>query len=124
MSKRVFIIAVIISAVLAINSVLSNLANRPSVSVFEPGVQSPVNYRRYDNLRKTNIATIQSALERYRIDNNQYPSSLDMLEGLYLAEKVADPVTKKGYTYRLIGPSAYELSAKMSDGSLYTVTFP
>lgn len=126
MSKRAFYIAILISALLAVNSFISYVvrARRYSERIFESAVQPPTSQKGYDISRKTNLYAIQSALERYRLDHNQYPRSIKELQGIYLVEIPNDPVTKESYMYNFIDSKRYTLSARMDDGSLYTVTSP
>lgn len=124
MTKNAFIIALLISTLLVVSSFVSYMARRSSKTVLEPSAQPVTSQKGYDSLRKMNLTTIQSGLERYRLVRNKYPNSLKELEGAFMRTVPKDPVTKKNYEYELFNSQTYELSARMDDGSLYTVTSP
>jgi hypothetical protein len=126
MSRNWFYIALLVSSLVAVYSFVSYMARARSSSggVFESSSRPATSQRGYNTVRKTNLATIQAALERYRIDHDEYPMYLEELEGIYLVELPKDPATKSDYGYRFLDPQSYELSARMEDGSLFTVTSP
>jgi hypothetical protein len=65
--------------------------------------------------------SIQTALESYRLKNNQYPESLDQLvKASMLSGNQKNPYTTKPYDYESDGKT-YTLSTKLGDGRDYQI---
>jgi hypothetical protein len=79
-----------------------------------------------DNIRKSDIHNIRSALELYAsyTSDFSYPTSLSQLTTKHIAKLPKDPTTGENYSYKRTSPTTYILSATLTDGTLYTVTNP
>lgn len=75
-----------------------------------------------DQIRKLDVTSISGGLLEYFQKNKLYPEKLEILSPDYLTVIPLDPVSKVPYSYK---PSedltTYELSAKLSDDSSYSV---
>lgn len=75
-----------------------------------------------DQIRKLDITTINKGLKEYFKKNNKYPKNLEALTPNYLRVISLDPVTKEVYAYVPNKDfSGYTLSAKLSNGSIYSL---
>ena len=75
-----------------------------------------------DQIRKIDITTLKGGLEKYFDKNKKYPKSLEELTPDYLQIITLDPVTKEPYDYVPNEDfSQYTLSAKLGDGTSYSV---
>ena len=75
-----------------------------------------------DQIRKINITTLKGGLKKYFDKNKKYPKSLEELTPDYLRIIALDPVTKEPYGYVPNEDfSQYTLSAKLGDGTSYSV---
>jgi general secretion pathway protein G len=78
-----------------------------------------------DTRRKADLEQLRSALEMYRADVGQYPSSIDFANGIingtdtYLAGPIADPLSTNHYYYLRDGtnPNLYKLCSTLELGS-------
>lgn len=87
---------------------------------------SPIENRnvRYDEIRLRDLDTIRAGVESYYQDNYQIPGTLSQLLGKriktempYLKKEPKDPKTKKGYEYKAVGATKYELCATFDTSS-------
>lgn len=77
-----------------------------------------------DTKRTADLRTIQSALEMYRAENENYPSLLSDLDR-YISPLPRDPVTFKPYKYfSSHNRNTYVLKAKLNDGKYLTIQSP
>lgn len=105
-------------------STYAALFAHPSEPAYVPGKGfSP------DAQRVVDVVTLQGALEKYRVANERYPSTLDALfptfaplaNGTKLTAAPTDPETHQPYTYHVSSDGAtYQLSATLSSGKQYT----
>lgn len=79
-----------------------------------------IRQRGRDGQRKSNLYSIQSALELYRADNGSYPltnafpqcgDSLESGGAIYMQEVPCDPLTDARYTYTSTDGASYTLTA-------------
>lgn len=102
-----------------------------------------------DSRRKQDLATLQTALEFYKIEFGAYPScpsvctpeegEAEWIPGLipefaatlpvdpqedYSEDDISGAGTSQTYNYESSGTSSYELRARLEDGSIYRVVSP
>ena len=75
-----------------------------------------------DQTRKLDLANLEKGLGKYFTQNKKYPEKLEELTADYLIVIPLDPISKEPYRY-VPGKDLdnYVLSAKLSNGSEYTV---
>ena len=79
----------------------------------------------FDQQRKNDIATINSALKSFFLKEKKAPDSLKELVPDPLKELPADPVTKKEYVYTTAqDKQSWQLSATLSNGTKFEVKGP
>lgn len=93
------------------------------------GAFSSVQKNSRDTKRKSNLSTLQSALEQYHADQNYYPASLDLstvtaivgIGATYLGTIPKDPQGGGSYAYQCTNNagacSRYSLCAKMENSA-------
>jgi hypothetical protein len=94
---------------------------------FEPNGLLPTRAPNEDNdyKRKNDLISIRNAIEMYAVDHQgSYPTKLSVLGEPYLKFIPKDPVTNEEYEFKMTSPGVYTISAKLSNGSLFTVTNP
>lgn len=105
--------------------VISIISILISISLF--GIQNSRKSAR-DAKRKSDLEAIRSALEMYKADNGQYPSTSSGMNasslsiGSYISSIPQDPISGRIYVYRCTKVSgtsclAYDLCAALEDGS-------
>jgi hypothetical protein len=72
-----------------------------------------------DVAAKAEIQNIQSALEQYRANNGEYPSSIEMIEGDYM---VSINIQGEKPEYKRISKHEYTLSVELPSGEMYEVS--
>lgn len=77
----------------------------------------------FDKTRKSDLANIKFALDKYERSGGLYPQSLDVLIPSYLANIPRDPVTGGGYFYQAsLDQNDFEVKAILNNGQDYTLT--
>lgn len=75
-----------------------------------------------DQIRKLDITNVKKGLSEYFKENKKYPENLEELSPDFLKVIPLDPITKEPYAYVPNEDfTSFTLSAKISDGSSFTV---
>ena len=80
-----------------------------------------------DNQTKSDISSVRSVLELYKVDHQKYPARLSDLVPKYLPQIQNNRASGLPYQYIVSGTGdngAYVLSTKLSDGTTYSQTSP
>jgi len=82
--------------------------------------------RVFDTMRKADLNIIRSGLELFRADQGKYPSTLkELVANKYMVTIPKDRETNSEYYYQISQTGLdYSLSAKLNDGTTYTIKAP